>query len=326
MPETYVVTPDYNGKRFLKKYFDSLFKQTYNDFKIVFVDNSENEDSINYIHDNYMDKIKSGKIIIIKNPENYGFAKANNQGIEKAFHDRECRYVVCLNNDAEVEPDFLKELVKTAQKHPSAGSIQSKMIWGQNPELIDSVGLEYSKNGLGFNRGAYKSINDYNEVEEIFGCCAGACLYRREALEDIKIENEYFDEDFFVYYEDFDMALRLRWAGWNAFYTPNAVVYHHKAGTGGSLSDFTVYHNWRNYTWTLFKNLPNNYLLKNFYIIIPTEISQIILNLSRGRFVIFKAKIDAYSNLRNILSKKNHLKQKVSFEDFNHWFKLKWFY
>jgi len=325
MPETYVVTPDYNGKIFLKKYFDSLFKQTYNDFKIIFVDNSENDESINYIYDNYGDKIESDKIIIIKNPANYGFAKATNQGINEAFLDRECKYVVCLNNDTEVNPDFLTELIKMAVKYPQAGSIQSKMIWGKNPELIDSVGLEYSKNGLGFNRGAYKSINDYDTEEKILGCCAGACLYLRESLEDIKIDKEYFDEDFFAYYEDFDVALRLQWAGWKSYYAPNAIVCHYKGGTEGVLSDFTIYHNWRNYTWTIFKNMPFKYILKNFYLIIPTEIFQIILNLSRGRFVIFKAKIDAYSNLRNILNKKNHLKRKVSFKELNHWFKLKWF-
>lgn len=325
MPETYIITPDYNGEIFLEKYFSSIFNQKYSDFRIIFIDNSSNNDSIDYIKKNYSNEINSGKIKIIKNPENYGFARANNQGIKEGFKDPECKYIVCLNNDTKIKEDFLEKLILMAIKHPKAGSIQSKMIWGQNPDLLDSVGLEYSKNGLGFNRGAYESSDKYNKEEEILGCCAGACLYRRKALEDVKLKGEYFDEDFFAYYEDFDLALRLRWAGWSAWYCPDAVVWHYKGGTEEPLSDFTVYYNWRNYTWALFKNLPNNYLLKNFYIIIPTEISQILLNLSRGKFVIFKAKFDAYSNLKNILNKKNHLKRKVSFEDLNHWFKLKWF-
>ncbi|AIJ04917.1 glycosyl transferase family protein [Methanocaldococcus bathoardescens] len=324
MAETYIVTPDYNGTRFLKDYFESLFNQTYQNFKIVFVDNSPNNDSIDYIKKNYEDKLKEGKIIIIKNPENYGFAKATNIGIKKAFEDKECKYIVCLNNDIKAEPNFLEELIKCAERHPDAGSIQPKMIWGLYPELIDSAGIEYSKNGLGFNRGAYEPVDKYNEEEEILGCCAGACLYRREALEDVKIDDEYFDEDFFAYYEDFDLALRLQWSGWKAWYCPKAIVYHYKGGTGGVISDFTVYHCGRNYTLTVFKNLPNQYIIKHFYLIILAELAQIGINLLRGKPVIIKAKIDAYKNLRKFLKKKKKIKKRVDFKDLEKLFIMKW--
>lgn len=325
MPETYIITPDYNGEKFLEKYFSSIFNQTYSDFRIIFVENSSKCDSINYIKKNYSNEINSGKIKIIKNPANYGFARANNQGIKEGFKDPECNYIICLNNDTKIKEDFLEQLILMANDHPEAGSIQSKMIWGQNPDLLDSVGLEYSKNGLGFNRGAYESSDKYNEEEEILGCCAGACLYRREALEDVKLEGEYFDEDFFAYYEDFDLALRLRWAGWSAWYCFEAVVWHYKGGTEEPLSDFTVYYNWRNYTWTLFKNLPMQHILKNLYIIFPSEIAQIIINLYRGKYIIFKAKIDAYFHLKKILKKKKNMKKKVSFESLDKWLKLRWF-
>lgn len=326
MVEMYIITPNYNGEKFLEKYFISIFNQTYSNFRIIFVDNSPNNNSIDYINQDYHNELKSGKIKIIKNPTNYGFAKANNQGIKESFKDSECNFIVCLNNDTEIKEDFLEKLILMSKKHPEAGSIQSKMIWGQNPDLLDSVGLEYSKNGLGFNRGAYESSDNYGEEEEILGSCAGACLYVREALEDVKLEGEYFDEDFFAYYEDFDLALRLRWAGWSAWYCPEAVVWHYKGGTEEPLSDFTIYYNWRNYTWNLFKNLPMQYILKNFYIMIPTEIAQIIINLSRGKFIILKAKIDAYFHLKKILNKKKHMTKKVSFESIDKWLKLKWVY
>ena len=168
MTKIYIVTPNYNGLGFLKNYFESLLNQTYANFKIVFIDNSDDNSSIEFITNNYNDELKKGKIIIIKNPENYGFARSNNIGMKKAFTDAECEYIICLNNDTHVIPEFLEEIIKSAKKHPDAGSIQAKMIWGQYPELIDSVGLEYSKNGLGFNRGAYKPSEEYNEEEEIF--------------------------------------------------------------------------------------------------------------------------------------------------------------
>ena len=164
--------------------------------------------------------------------------------------------------------------------------------------------MEYSKNGLGFNRGAYEESDEYNKEEEILGCCAGACLYRREALEDVKLEGEYFDEDFFAYYEDFDLALRLRWAGWSSWYCPDAVVWHYKGGTEEPLSDFTVYYNWRNYTWTLWKNMPSSFLIKNLHLIIACEISQIALNIIRGKFIIIRAKIDGYKSINKFLNQK----------------------
>ena len=180
MSKLYVITADYNGTKFLKKYFESLFNQTYADFKIIFIENHPDNESVPFIKNNYPEKLKNEKIIIIENPENYGFAKANNIGIKKAFEDKECELILCLNNDTELYPLFLENILITSNDHPEAGSIQSKMIWGQNPELLDSVGLRYSKNGLGFNRGAYESSDKYNEEEEGPGMlCRGLFISQR---------------------------------------------------------------------------------------------------------------------------------------------------
>lgn len=324
MAQTYIITPNYNGIQFLRDYFESLLNQTYKDYNIVFIDNSDDNSSIDFIKENYDIQLKKRKIIITKNPENYGFARSNNLGIKKALEDKDCEYIVCLNNDIKVIPEFLEKLIQCAEKHSDAGSVQAKMIWGQYPHLIDSVGLEYSKNGLGFNRGAYESSNNYNKEEEIFGCCAGACLYKREALEDIKIDNEYFDEDFFAYYEDFDLALRLRWACWTAWYCPEAIVCHYKGGTGGIISNFAVYHNWRNYTWTIFKNLPLKYVITHFYLIIINELIQIMISLLRKKPITIKAKIDAYKNINKFLKKNKKVKKKIDFKDLEKWFIMKW--
>ncbi|GAB4311749.1 MAG: glycosyltransferase family 2 protein [Methanobacteriaceae archaeon] len=325
MTETYIITPNYNGKQFLKKYFESILKQSYTNFKVIFIDNSTLKDSYKYIRQNHHEELKNGKIIFVKSKENHGFAKSNNLGIKMAFKDKECKYVICLNNDTCLKPEFLRELVLCAKRHPDASSIQSKMIWGANPNLIDSAGLEYSKNGLGFNRGAYESVDKYNEEKEIFGCCAGACLFRREALEDVKIDEKCFDEDFFAYYEDFDLALRLRWAGWSSWYSPQAEIYHYKGASSGIKSDFTIYHNWRNYTWTVFKNIPTFYLIKYGFLIFLSELLQFLINIGRGKIrIIIKAKIDAYSNLAVFLKKKKKIKKRVEFRELEKFFILKW--
>ena len=324
MVETYIITPDYEGVKFLKNYFESLLSQEYQDFRIVIVDNSISDLSLQFIRDNYPEELEKRRIILIKNPENYGFARANNIGIKKAFEDPDCRFIVCLNNDTVLNIDFLGHLVQCAKNHPKAGSIQSKMLWGKNPDIIDSVGIEFSKNGLGFNRGAYEPAEKYTTEEEIFGTCAGAALYRRDALEEVGINGEFFDSDFFAYYEDFDLAFKLRWAGWSSWYCPDAVVKHYKGGTQESRSNFTVYHKWRNYTWNLFKELPNSYIYRNFYRILAAELSQIAINVLRGKFVIFKAKWDAYRGLSKIIDKKNKSLRKSNFEDIEKWFVNRW--
>jgi len=109
MTLAYLVTPNYNGLEFLDDYFKSLFNQTFQDFKIVFVENSPDYESIDHVKENFSPHLE--KIIFIKNPENYGFAKANNIGIERALEDDECEYVVCLNNDTVSESDFLEKLI-----------------------------------------------------------------------------------------------------------------------------------------------------------------------------------------------------------------------
>ncbi|MGD9627440.1 MAG: glycosyltransferase [Methanobacteriales archaeon] len=90
------------------------------------MDNSENNDSSKYLRENYHTWIENGKLKVIKNPKNFGFAKANNQGIKEAFKDPKCKYLICLNNDTTTEPDFIENFVKMAEKHQRAGSIQAR--------------------------------------------------------------------------------------------------------------------------------------------------------------------------------------------------------
>ena len=324
MTKLYIITPNYNGITFLKEYFNSLFNQTFTDFTIIFIDNASEDNSVEFIKENYGDKLEN-KIMVIKNRENYGFAKASNQGLEKAFEDEECEYALCLNNDTKATPDFLKELINCAERHQNVGAVQAKIIKGFKSNIIDSTGLEYSKNGLGFDRGAYGSINKYNKEEEVFGGCAAACLYKKDALNDVSMNGQYFDDDFFAYYEDFDLSFRLRWAGWSVWFCPKAIVNHHRGGTGGSnISSFTVYHMWRNYTWVLFKNLPLSYILKHFYLILLCELSQIGISLLRKRPVIIKAKIDAYADIGIFLDKNKRINKNVDFKEIEKWFVNRW--
>jgi len=320
--ETYIITSDYNGLKFLPKYFKTILNQTYTNFKIVFVDNSSNNNSINFIQKTYPIEIKNKKIILIKNKKNEGFAKANNIGIKRAFKDLECKYIICLNNDTEVNTNFLEELIKTNKNHNNVGSVQSKMIWGLNPDLLDCVGAIYSKNSLAFGRGFHEPINKYNKEEEIFGSCAGACLYTREALEDVKIEDNYFDNSYFAYSEDIDLALRLRWAGWDSWYNPKAKVLHYSGGTSKNLNNLPVYLNGRNQIWTYQKNIPPKFRIKYFILYLLANIMQIIIHLPQGS-TILKSKYEGCFKYKN-KEWFNKINKKVEWEEIEKWMVLKW--
>ena len=318
-PKVSIIILNWNGLKYTIECLESLRKITYPNYEVIVVDNGSKGNDADVLEEKYKDYIK-----LIRNKENLGFAEGNNVGIRQVLKEEKSDYILCLNNDTIVEPDFLDELIKCSQRHPEAGSVQPKMVFSWNPHYIDSAGHLYSKNSFNFNRGAYESADKYNDENEIISCCAGACLYKKEALEDIKINNEYFDKDFFASYEDADLGFRLQWSGWKSWYCPKAVVYHKRGATTGIRSPFIIYYSARNQVWTYFKNFPLGFILKNFPWFFIAEITQISLNLLRKRPIILKAKFDAYRNLGKILKKRKQIKKIVDFSEIEKWLILKW--
>jgi GT2 family glycosyltransferase len=165
-------------------------------------------------------------------PENVGFAAAMNAGIEASSG----RYVLALNPDCRLEPDFAAILARRLDSPDAAdvGSASGRLLRGEGPELspggvLDSAGIYFTPSGRHFDRGAGQpEASRYLEEEEIFGPSGAAGFYRREALESARISTGYFDADFFLYREDADLAWRLRNLGWRSLYVPSAVAYHRR--------------------------------------------------------------------------------------------------
>jgi len=320
-----IVILNYNGKYFLKECLDSVFKQSYNNYQVIFIDNASTDGSVEFVKNRYAQMIISKRLKIMVNNKNYGFSKGNNIAIKEVLKDREVKYIVTLNNDTIVDRNFLIKLIECAKRNKKAGSVMPKMIWSLNPRLIDSAGILYSKNTLPFARGRFEPVEKYNKEEEIFGCCAGACLYKREALEAIALDGEFFDEDFFCYCEDVDLAFRLRWAGFKSYFCPDAIVYHYGSKTWGVTSDPIIYHTLRNNSWVMFKNLPKDFILKNLHWIIISEIAKPLFNLIvRQKKPAIKAKVNAYKNLYKILKKRKMIKRITNFEEIEKFFIMKW--
>lgn len=239
-----VVIPNYNGKKYIKNCLDALEKQTFRSFETIFVDNGSLDGSRRYMRENY------AQIKFVPLDKNYGFSYAVNVGIRESKGE----YVVLLNNDTEVEKDWLENLVLCIESSPEIFSCSSKMIRYNERNLIDDAGDQYCILGWAKKRGDGKSAHLYSENKQIFSACAGAAIYRRNVFEEIG----FFDENFFAYMEDIDIGYRANIYGYKNIYCSKAVVYHIGSATTGATrhNAFKVKLSARNNIYLAYKNMP----------------------------------------------------------------------
>ena len=243
-----VVIPNYNGLKFMEPCMAALEKQTCKDFEILVVDNGSSDGSVDWL--------RSHQYPTIFLEENTGFSGAVNVGIKAS----KTPFVLLLNNDTEVEPDFIGEMIKAIRRSDQIFAVSSKMVQMYHKELMDDAGDMYSVLGWAYQRGVGRSSKGYNREREVFSACAGAAIYRRAVFEQIG----YFDEMHFAYLEDIDVCYRAKIFGWHNRYCPTAVVYHVGSGTSGSkYNAFKVRLAARNNVYLNYKNMPLFQLLVN---------------------------------------------------------------
>lgn len=258
-PKIAIIIVNWNGKHLLEECLSSAENQDYNNFRIILVDNGSSDKSVEFV------KKKFPKVEIIELNKNTGFAKGNNVGIHKAFEDLEIKYIAVLNNDAMVEKKWLIEMIKVIKQDNRIGSVAPKILKYFRRDEIDSIGTEIHLDGGAASRLINKKDNQqYNKNIEIFGPTACSCLYKREMLEDI-IDDDYFDNSFFLYVEEVDLNWRARLRGWKCLTAPNAIVYHKHSETSGMYSSIKMYYLHRNRLFLIIKNFPFRYLNKGFY-------------------------------------------------------------
>ena len=251
MREVSVVIPNYNGIEYIKTCLDALQRQTYGKVPIVLVDNGSTDGSRELVETSY----PQVKVIVF--PENTGFCHAVNVGILETNSP----YVILLNNDTEVAPDFVEKLLSGIKKRKKAFSCAAKMIQFRNRTLLDDAGNYYNAFGWAFARGKGKPVTLYEKPEKIFASCAGAAIYRRAVLDKIGL----FDEEHFAYLEDIDIGYRARIYGYQNWYLPDAKVYHIGSGTSGSRYNlFKIRYSSRNNIYMIYKNMPFGQILLNF--------------------------------------------------------------
>ncbi len=227
-----IVIIHYNTPEYLETCIESILGQSYPNIEVIFIDNnSPDKTGLNFVKKKYehLDNFK-----LIYNMKNLGYAKAANQGIKIG---NDAKYIVITNPDIIYSKDYFTNCVERIKKDAKTASITGKVYKydfdrKKKTDIIDTVGLFAYKNRRFIDDGqGLIDEGQFNEEADVFGV-SGACpLYRKEALEDVKINNEYFDEDFFMYKEDVDLAWRLKIYGWKSLYYPKAIAYHGR-GTG----------------------------------------------------------------------------------------------
>jgi hypothetical protein len=293
-----VIVLNYNGKGFLDGCLSSLASQTYSDFEVIVVDNGSRDGSPEYVKENYP------WVRLAKNEENLGFAGGTNAGIRAAKGE----FILTLNNDSRADSRFIEELIKP-MADPEVGVCAAKMLFPDG--RINSAGICISRSGAAWDRGMFEpDRGQYEFVEEVFGACAGAALYRREMMDEIGL----FDEDFFLYLEDVDLAFRARLAGWKCIYVPGARVIHHHGGTAGVGSDLAVYYGNRNIVWYPIKDFPFRLLITSLPFIVARNLAVIPYYALRGQGgVILKSKLDALKGVVKMMGKRKDVVRRVDY-------------
>lgn len=218
----------WNSAGTLDSNLESLTDQNYPDLKLVVVDNASTDTS--------RAKIRSyfPTATIIRNDTNLGFCHAHNQAIRASTG----KYYLALNPDVIMLPNYISSLVEALEQHPQCGSVAGK-LWQSSEndgyKIIDTTGLFLNRHRRQYLRGHGEiDRGQYDSPGEIFGVDGAAPLYRREMLEDIRINNQYFDELFFAHKEDVDLAWRAKLFGWRCWYSPRAHAIHPRSFRPGS--------------------------------------------------------------------------------------------
>ena len=268
-----VIIPNWNGEDFIRNCLDSLRQQT-TKHTVIVVENGSVDRSIAIIEAEYPE------VILLKQPENLGFAGGTNIGIQRAINDG-FDFVALLNNDAIADRGWLKELLQTIQADKRIGSVMSK-IKSLDGKTLDGTGEIFTTWGVHFPRGRKEEdLGQYDKNLDIFGASGGASLFCTKTLK----ETGLFDGDFFAYYEDVDLAWRIQLAGWKTVFAPEAIVYHHINASSSRIKGFATYQSIKNLPWVIWKNVPTSLLWKILPRFLLIYIMFIGSALARGQFI-----------------------------------------
>lgn len=307
MSKVSIIVLNWNGKKFLKDCLNSLAKLTYPQVEIIVVDNNSTDGSQEFVKVNYQ------KVILIENKENYGFAKGNNIGFKASTGD----YVLILNNDTIVTPNFLAPIIKDFENNPTIACLQPQIRLSENKELLDGVGGFLTFTGFLYHFGYLKDRmqSKYNKKMKIFSAKGACMLLRRKAIEKVGL----FDEDFFIFFEETDLCFRFWLAGYFVVYEPESVIYHLGGGDTTSSNSYQyekrLYMSFRNMLCCYLKNFGTINLLIVLPIFIFLQVCLVFYYLITLKIklmiTVFKAFLWNIVNIEKTLKKRSIIQHKM---------------
>jgi GT2 family glycosyltransferase len=241
-----VLIVNWNSREDLLRCLGSLEAQTDREFEVVVVDNGSSDGSVEAVRASF----PSAKLV--ETGANLGFAEACNRGLDVCTGE----WIVTLNNDARADPAFIARLREAAAAGgPRLGMVQALIVFDREPPRTNSTGVVMRGDGAFVDRDFDAPPEESSAAGEVFCVSAGAALYRRAMLDEIRLSTGVFDRTFFMYFEDVDLGWRARLAGWEARYVPEAIVHHRfHASSGRRGRHFVALHCYRNRLRTLLKN------------------------------------------------------------------------
>lgn len=265
-----IIIPSSNGKHLLKDCLPAVMRLRKVTFEVIVVDNGSSDGTVDYINERFP------SVRVIEYPEALGFSRAVNAGIQAAQGE----YVALLNNDTQVEPEWLYELATALDEHPKVGFCASKILKASNRHLIYAAGDGLTVAGFAYNRGKEDPEEIYYlQPEHVFGACAGAALYRKELFDNVGL----FDEDFYAFLEDVDLSFRAQMQGYRCLYVSSARVYHIGGATFGDMAERCLFYGNRNRLYFLAKNMPAWFLVRHSLSILAYSLINILLYTAKGK-------------------------------------------
>lgn len=226
-----IILLNWNGKRFLQECIRSICAQSYQDYELIIIDDCSTDGSREFLLQQY----NSDQLLL--NEVNLGYCGGANLGIRNTMGE----YVLILNPDIILHPDFLTSIIEAVERDHLIGIATGKLL-RFDKKTLDSTGQFLRKNLTPLERGyGEPDIGEYNQSGYVFSACGALAFYRRAMLEDIQLDGEFFDESYFAYYEDLDIGWRAQLLGWKAYYIPAAVAYHYR---GGGVADLQRNKHW----------------------------------------------------------------------------------
>jgi GT2 family glycosyltransferase len=262
-PTVSVLIVAYKSGPHLRGCLDALEAQTFRDFEVLLVDNNPADGSVMALAP------LPSWVKVLPQSVNTGFATANNLAAVKARG----RWLALLNPDTVAAPEWLATLMAATARYPNVNIFASTQIKAEDPGRLDGAGDLYSPLfGLAWRGGRGAPLARAAEDGEVFGPCGAAALYRRRTF----LSDGGFEEGFFCYYEDVDLAFRMRLAGERCFLVRDAVVHH----VGSEPSQFSVHQITRNRIWTYLRCMPAGLL----WPLLPFFLAPLVLRLIMAPF------------------------------------------